>query len=152
VSLSSHGFEDASVPCITPADGLKSFLSDTAVKLATIEDQMRNSKAGHRLLLVDACQEKVSVATEKAISVRATIAMSSTFSDILKKPTGQAKLASCDVGELSYEHPELRGCGHGVFTSTLLDALEGGAAANAQDFVTIKSVADYVQTGVRTCL
>ncbi len=148
IGLSSHGFDDGTIPYVMPSDGLRGFLDRTGLRLRDVENVMQRSQAGHRLLLVDACQEKVSVAPDKAIGVKATSSMGSVFSDALQEATGQAKLASCDVGQFSYEYPDLRGCGHGVFTSQLLDALEGGAAADAQNLVRMKSVADYVHVGV----
>ncbi|MCA9074638.1 MAG: caspase family protein [Planctomycetaceae bacterium] len=148
VSVSSHGFDDGTVPYVMPRDGLRDLLADTAIRLQSIEEQMQLSDAGHRLFLVDACQEKVSFAPEKAISTKASSAMNDTFSEALNQPTGQAKLTSCDVGEFSYEYTGLRGCGHGVFTATLLDALDGGAPADDEGLVRMRAVADFVHNGV----
>jgi len=75
-------------------------------------------------------------------------AMTADFLELLKKPTGQSKLVSCDVGEYSYEHAELGGSGHGVFTYAVLEALRGGAAADDQNVVRLSSVASYVNRSV----
>ncbi|MCA9026024.1 MAG: caspase family protein [Planctomycetaceae bacterium] len=148
ISISSHGFDDGTVPYVMPTDGLRDFLADTAIRLQSIEEQMQLSHAGHRLFLVDACQEKVSFAPEKAIATKTSSAMNATFAEALKQPTGQAKLTSCDVGEFSYEFGGLRGCGHGVFTATLLDALDGGAPADEEGLIRMRAVADFVHNGV----
>ncbi|MFO0819467.1 MAG: SUMF1/EgtB/PvdO family nonheme iron enzyme [Pirellulales bacterium] len=147
VSFSSHGFTDKRVGYVMPSDGLRTFLEDTAIRLASVEEQMNASQAGHRLLLVDACQERLSVAARSS-TMTGSQAMTADFLELLKKPTGQSKLVSCDVGEYSYEHPELGEAGHGVFTHAVLEALRGGAAADGQNVVRLSAVADYVSHSV----
>jgi tetratricopeptide (TPR) repeat protein len=142
-SFSSHGFEDRGDAYVLPSDGVRQLLADTAVPLKTIETNMQNSKAGHRLLLVDACQERVS-----ARGSSAGVPTSTAFMRALAAPTGQAKLASCSPGEFSFEHASLGGVGHGVFTHALLEALRGGARADADNLVHLGDVADYVSTNV----
>ena len=144
VGLSSHGFVENDVPYVMPSDGRRRLLSDTAVPLRAIEAKMEESQAGHRLLLVDACQERVS-AKGDGIAAKA---MNPAFLDVLKQPTGQAKLASCSPGEFSYENASLGGIGHGVFTHSLLEALRGGAKPDEQNLVRLGSVAEYVSRNV----
>lgn len=83
VSFSSHGFTEKRVDYVMPSDGLRAFLEDTAVRLSSVEEQMSASKAGHRLLLVDACQERLSDAARMA-GLPAGQAMTADFSDLLK--------------------------------------------------------------------
>jgi tetratricopeptide (TPR) repeat protein len=144
-SFSSHGFEDRGDAYVLPSDGVRQLLADTAVPLKTIETNMQNSKAGHRLLLVDACQERVS-----ARGSSAGVPTSTAFMRALAAPTGQAKLASCSPGEFSFEHASLGGVGHGVFTHALLEALRGGARADADNLVHLGDVAEYVSASVVT--
>jgi hypothetical protein len=141
-AFSSHGFEDQSIPYIMPRNGVRRFLGETALRLLTIENAMRESLAGHRLLLVDACQERVAADSRTIVREGTPQAMPPAFQEELKKPTGQAKLASCSVGEFSYEHAELGGVGHGVFTCALLEALRGGAATDAQNLVRLGGVSE----------
>ncbi|MCA9054848.1 MAG: caspase family protein, partial [Planctomycetaceae bacterium] len=139
--FSSHGFEDRADPYIMPSDGFRALLAQTAVPLKTIESMMQDSRAGHRLLLVDACQERISAKNVQAagLGTPATDA----FVEALKTPTGQAKLASCSPGEFSFEHGSLGGVGHGVFTHYVLEGLRGGAKADAKNIVRLGDVADY---------
>src|SRR6185436_14688565 len=74
--------------------------------------------------------------------------MSPTFLAALKKGTGQAKLASCDVSQVSHEDALLGGVGHGVFTYYLLDALRGGAGPDQDGLVRLDAVASYVTRNV----
>lgn len=143
-SLSSHGFEDRGQPYVMPSDGIRDLLADTAVSLQTIETNMQRSRAGHRLLLVDACQERISA---KAVGV-AGKPVTPVFLNAFRKPTGQAKLASCSSGEFSFEHPSLGTCGHGIFTHAFLEALRGGAAADDDRIVRLGQVSEYVAATV----
>jgi uncharacterized caspase-like protein len=143
-SFSSHGFNEGRTAYVMPSDGHRELLSDTAVPLETIETKMEDSKAGHRLLLVDACQERVSARGSTSTGKAAEAA----FIDALKKPSGQAKLASCSPGEFSFEHGSLGGVGHGVFTYSFLEALRGGAKPDAENLVRLGSVSEYVAANV----
>jgi len=143
-SFSSHGFNEGRTAYVMPSDGHRELLSDTAVPLETIETKMEDSKAGHRLLLVDACQERVSARGSSSTGKAANAA----FIDALKKPSGQAKLASCSPGEFSFEHGSLGGVGHGVFTYSFLEALRGGAKPDKENLVRLGSVSEYVATNV----
>jgi TPR repeat protein len=141
VSISSHGFEDRNVAYAMPADGARGFLEDTAINLGSIEQRLASSKAGKRLLLVDACRERASSDTKGGDTP-----MSGAFRAALAAAEGQAVLASCDAGQLSIENPDL---GHGVFTYFLLEALHGKAAPDDRGFITLRSVSDYVAGAVR---
>jgi len=59
---------------------------------------------------------------------------------------GQAVLASCDAGQVSFEHSSL---GHGVFTHFLLEAMKGNASADNRGFITLGAVSDYVARSVQ---
>jgi formylglycine-generating enzyme required for sulfatase activity len=141
VSISSHGFEDRGVAYAMPSDGLRGFLEDTAVNLSSVEQRLSQSKAGKRLLLVDACRERASPDARGADTP-----MSAAFRSALAGAEGQAVLASCDAGQLSVENPELE---HGVFTYFLVEALHGKAAADERGFITLRSVSDYVAGAVQ---
>ena len=140
VSLSSHGFEENGVPYVLPADGTRGFLADTGFSLKTVEDRLGRSKAGKRLLIVDAWREKAT-GDDKSTGG----AMDRAWRAALAQASGQAVLASCDVGQFSFEDVKL---GHGVFTYHLLEALGGKAAADSRGFITLGSVSDHVARAV----
>ena len=82
VSLSSHGFQVDGVPYVMPADGMRGILADTGLSLKTVTAQLGRSKAGKRLLIVDACREKAtsddkSVGSAMDQAWRAALAQSS---------------------------------------------------------------------------
>lgn len=136
VALSSHGFEEKGTAYVMPADGVRAFLADTAINMTSIEEALAKSKAGKRLLLLDACRER-----PLAGGRGGGAGMSGAFRSALAAASGQAVLASCDVGQVSFEDAA---SGHGVFTRALLNALRGGAAADAQGLILLDEVTRYV--------
>ena len=145
-SFSSHGFQDRADPYVMPSDGVRDLLADTAVPLKTIETMMQDSKAGHRLLLVDACQERVSAKAVGDDQLGQPVPKA--FQEALAIPTGQAKFASCSPGEYSFEHGSLGGVGHGVFTWEFLAALRGKADVGTDNIVRLGDVAKSVSMNV----
>ncbi|MEM0914904.1 MAG: SUMF1/EgtB/PvdO family nonheme iron enzyme [Planctomycetota bacterium] len=141
VSISSHGFEEDGTAYAMPTDGLRGILGDTAIDLGTVEHRLARSKAGKRLLILDACRERPS-----ADGKGGDLPMTAAFRGALANARGQAVLASCDAGQLSYENDAL---GHGVFTYFLLEALRGQAHANPAGHITLGAVSDHVATRVR---
>ena len=148
VVMSSHGFSEAGTAYVMPSDGRKATLKRTAVSLAEVEEDIeRKSKAGHRLLFIDACQQRFGA---KAVGAPASgPGMDKEFHDAFLKETGQYKLASCSPRQLSYESGELGGgVGHGVFSHALLEALRGGALPDANNLIRLKAVEKYVSNYV----
>jgi formylglycine-generating enzyme required for sulfatase activity len=141
-SVSSHGFIADGRPYVMPSDGSKSRLKLTAVSLDQVEVDMEQSRAGHRLLFVDACQERV--AAKSTGVAMAEQGMDAAFKQAFASSTGQYKLASCSPKQLSYENPSLGNVGHGVFSYALLEALRGGAAADGQNLVRLREVESFV--------
>ena len=131
IVISSHGFTEGRDPYLMPADGRRRRLSDTALRLATVEEEAGKSAAGHRLLLIDACQERVG-GEKSLIAAGGAAAMSPAFAAAFARPTGQVKIASCDAGEYSVEVTARR---HGAFTAAFLDSLRGAATDRDGDGV-----------------
>jgi len=145
VVMSSHGFSDAGTAYVMPSDGNRANLERTAVSLADVEKDIGDkSRAGHRLLFIDACQQRFGA---KAVGAPASgPGMDESFRRAFQKETGQYKLASCSSGELSYESGELGGgVGHGVFSLALLEALRGGASPDEKNLIRLNSVESYVK-------
>jgi uncharacterized caspase-like protein len=66
ISLSSHGFEERGQPYAMPSDGLRGALEDTGLSIRTVEQRLQASRAGKRLLLIDACRERPATDTRGA--------------------------------------------------------------------------------------
>src|SRR5262249_20371869 len=129
VSISSHGLVGPDdVPYIIPSDGVRDVLEETALKLNSIERLLEDTRAAHRLMLIDACQERMSLKSVGGSSPEA--AMKSGFAKALEKKTGQIKVASCKPGEFSFEDRQAQ---QGAFTAALLLALRGQATPRPSD-------------------
>ena len=142
VSVSSHGFEDKDGIYVMPADGLRSYLPETAVLSRVLTDTISKSRAGKKIVILDACRERV----EKSKSSGSGFAMTGKFLRAFAAGRGQITLTSCGIGQFSYEDEKN---GHGVFTSFLLKGLRGSASSDDSGFVTVGSLSQYVADGVR---
>ncbi len=142
VSVSSHGFEDDNSIYIMPSDGLRAYLSDTALRSKILTDTISESRAGKKMVILDACRERVG----RSKSGGAGPAMSEAFMKAFAAGRGQITLTSCGIGQLSYEDPD---SGYGVFTHFLLQGLRGQAKADEGGFVTVGTLNQYVADGVR---
>ena len=141
VSFSTHGFESRSGVYLMPTDGLRGFLDDTAIFSGTVKDTIGKSRAGKKLLILDACRERV----ENSRSSGSGRAMSQRFLRAFAASSGFATLMSCSAGQYSYEDTD---SGHGVFSKFLLKALRGESSADNRGFITVGSVSEYVSANV----
>ncbi len=124
VSFGSHGFEEKGTAYIMPSDGRRKYVGSTGVSVQSVKDTLREARANKRILVLDACRE--TLGTE----VRGEQRMNNAMRDALKASEGFAVVASCGAGQLSWESP---GFQQGVFTHFLLEAIRGGAGADAPD-------------------
>lgn len=124
VSFGSHGFEEKGTAYIMPSDGRRKYVGTTGLSVQSVKDTLREARANKRILVLDACRE--TLGTE----VRGEQRMNPALRDALRASEGFAIVASCGAGQLSWESPEFR---QGVFTHFLLEAVRGGAGADAPD-------------------
>ena len=154
-SFSSHGFEDNRQAYFMPADGTRVLLRETAIPVATLEtlfEPQGQNKGGTRLLLVDACQERMPARSIGGVAAP-TARMDAAFKTALAESSGQATFVSCQPGQYSWEDKTLGGVGHGVFSYAILEALRGGAKLDEGNLVRLGAVAEYTQTSVEAwCL
>jgi uncharacterized caspase-like protein len=91
-------------------------LTTTLISLKELFDQLEDSGAGVKLLLVDACRNELGEG-EKSLDADA----------VPKAPRGFAALFSCAAGQKSHETAKLGAKGHGVFFHFVLEGLRGEA-------------------------
>lgn len=140
VSFSSHGFEEKGTAYVMPADGRRRLVASTGVSLQTVKDTLRDSRASKKLLFLDACRETIGSET------RGEAKMPETLRQALAKAEGFGVLASCSVGQLSWESPELE---QGVFTHFVIEALRGGAGGAVDGFIRVGQVSTYATQATR---
>ena len=148
VALAGHGIMDpkseASYFC--PADtGAKDRAPDdpALIDLGQLYDQLRRSKAGFKLLLVDACPNDP---LNPRRAVRPVVDLVSVTRPLKKRPPGGvAALFSCSEGQVSYEDDDLK---HGVFFHFVIEGLRGKADADGDGKVLLGELANYTSIEV----
>jgi len=126
---SGHG----NVDCFIPYDGLPT--GKSALSFGTVKKAYRDSKAGQKFLIADACMSG---------SVRNKEENPST------KQLGEKKFSKEEIvvftssrtNQLSIEFYPL---GHGLFTYFLLKGIDGAADENNDKVITIKELYDYTR-------
>ena len=143
IAFSGHGVQyrdhKASYFCPMDAD-----LADnnTLVSLGEVYKALEESRAGTKVLLVDACRNDPQAEASRAVQ---RIKLESvTRSQSERPPGGVAALFSCSAGQHSYESEKL---GHGVFFHYVIEGLKG-EAANKKGDVTLQRLAAYVEDEV----
>ncbi|MEI8207112.1 MAG: caspase family protein, partial [Kiritimatiellales bacterium] len=102
---------------------------ENSISLTKLQQQMQNSKAGRKLLVLDACH-----------SGSATRGVSGIAPSL--KTAGVHVMASCAENELSHPDPDSK---HGIFTRYLLEGVDGKADTDKNGSVTQKELFEYVQ-------
>ena len=120
VFFSGHGTEKNGVGYLVPIDG-STIDTSSLVPLSWIIETLETSPAKHRLLILDACHS----------GAKAGDAAASPAGAMLSGLTEAAfaTLSSCDIDQLSYEDEQTS---HGVFTSAIIEGLDGAADKFAQ--------------------
>ena len=141
VALSGHGLQprakDSAYFC--PSDALVKNPA-TWLDLNSVFEQLKDCKAGGKLLIADCCRDDPALANTKGLPEDV---QSVTRPGKLKPPQNVAALFSCGNGEAAFEEDELSG---GVFMHYLIEGLKGKAALNGE--IEIKSLASYLQRNV----
>lgn len=148
--FAGHGFafdELADHAYLLAADSVKGsreLLEDTAISLPRLKGFLNKIKAGHKLLILDACRSDPNLhARGDAATVTETFTRDIVFLARADEPAtegrvperGRAVLSSCWHGQLAYEFPAAK---QSWFMKHLLDALHahpGGELAFTHEFV-----------------
>lgn len=139
VQISTHGIEGY----LLTEESTRDLMKETAVPLSWVEETLKESRSNKRILIFDACREKWGKDGSKAIGG----GMSPSFAEAFSKAEGFVALKSCSAGQYSYEMEE---AGHGAFTHFLLEGLRGGAPPDADGFVTVTKLAEWVKDQVES--
>jgi hypothetical protein len=138
VSMATHGENER----LMAADTSKAEQESTSMAVSLVLQRVGASKAGRRLVLLDACRE---IREPGRRGDDPTAAMSSRFADALANARGTVVIAATTTGGFSYDDPARR---NGVFTGALLDGLSGEAPSNTDGFVTIETLKTFVNQRV----
>jgi formylglycine-generating enzyme required for sulfatase activity len=108
----------------------------TLISLDDLYAELDQSKAGVKVMLVDACRDNPTEGNTGAIP----------FAPV-PVPPSVAALFSCSDGEVAWEDNNLGG-GHGVFFHYVIEGLKGDADANHDGKVSLLELTEYVQDKV----
>ncbi|MFO0810461.1 MAG: caspase family protein [Gemmataceae bacterium] len=144
VGFAGHGVQFANQPdnYFCPADAN---LEDrrTLLSLGDVYTALKSSRAGLKLLLVDACRNDPRAVVNRAPTVKLE-SVSRPQSQV--PPGGVAAFFSCSAGEKAFESPDLK---HGVFFHYIIEAFQG-KAADTTGLVTVPDLEKYVKPKVKT--
>ena len=142
ILLAGHGTVDSRGAYIVTYDSDPQDLSSTAIPMAEIqqlvEDELKN--VGRVVLLVDVCRATV-IGNIKNSSIGSVV------EKLGEAPGDMLGLMASRPKELAMEGPQFGG-GHGAFTYSVMQALEGAADTDKSHKVTAGELIDYVRTDV----
>jgi formylglycine-generating enzyme required for sulfatase activity len=138
IALAGHGVQPtgAKESYFCPLDA-KPKDANTLLPLGGLIDELTDSGAGVKLLLVDACRNDPDPGRGRGVDGSRVEAL----------PKGVAALFSCSAGQRAFETKRAGG-GHGVFFHFVLEGLRGGAGKNDRGEVTWSRLAEYVEEHV----
>jgi hypothetical protein len=121
-------------------DSLSWRLEDTSLPSNYVLDAVAAIKIPRRIVLLDACRERVEASRGLAADPRSAI--SKELNDALGRAHGQVVLSAARLGGYAFDDVDRQ---NGVFTGAVLDGLRCGATGDPQGFVTIQSLKDYIE-------
>lgn len=140
VQLSTHGIEGY----IVPEDTRRTLLTETAVEMKWVKEQLEKSRCPRRILFYDACREALD-RDSKAVAGNSD-AVRNKFIMEMMKAKGLITLMSCSENQFSYEMKDKK---HGAFTYYILKGLrEGQVKPNDKGYITIQGLNEYVRLQV----
>ena len=143
VAFAGHGvqFKGEKENYFCPMDAVLTDRS-TLISLTDVYEQLKQSKAGAKLLLVDACRNDPLAGVARDASERLA---SETRPQIPDPPGGVAAFFSCSAGQQAFEDHTLK---HGIFFHHVILALKGEAKLAKREEVTWDSLVAYVKAEV----
>ena len=145
IALAGHGvqFQGENESYFCPADARLADKS-TLIPLSEIYKALENSRAGLKVLLVDACRNDPQSQNSRD---REVVKLESvTRPQRTPPPGGVVAFFSCSEGEKAFEHAELK---HGVFFHFVIQALKGAAVGPDQNDVLVPDLVKYVTRQVK---
>lgn len=128
--VATHCLSDQGNDFLIAADSLWERVAKTGVAVDELFSEVARAKALQRLVFLDAFRRR-------ALSLR--------LSDAIGNAARQVVLASARLGGLAYDDHERK---NSVFTAAVVDGLLGKAPADSEGFITIRTLADYIDQHV----
>ncbi len=149
VGVASHGMSHQGRDLVLAADTVPSQLLRTSVEVTEIFKTVGMAKAPRRLVLLDACRERLEAEGRSATGGESGSPMSDTFAKAIAKASGQVVLSGTVSGGYSYDDTHR---GNGVFSAAVIDGLSGKAPGDERNLITVETLAAFVEDQVQDWL
>lgn len=146
ISVATHGFSQGGERLLCQ-DSIRGDLEDTSLAWTKLADLATSSPCPRRLILLDACRERVEAG--RAVGSEAAAVTSSALGNAIQAARGLAVLCGAPPEGYCYDDPEAR---NGAFTARVLEALRHRAQPNDQGLVTLRSMAEWVDVALQNWL
>lgn len=143
IAMAGHGFQIQDEYFFCPSDASVGH-PETLVSIPEIYKSLEVCDAGFKLLLIDACREKVGAAAPLGNNTVADARLQ----NLPNPPTNMAAFFSCSSGQLACERNDGRKM-NGVFFHAVQRGLNG-AAAGADGIVTLPDLERFVKSDVES--
>lgn len=142
VAFATHGITIDGVQYLLTASSLLKHHRETTVSEMKVREIASRSDAGRSLILLDACRQRLTSGTRDGepdpLSAAALLRAMAGIS-------GQVVFSAAAADEYAYDDDVRR---NGVFTAAFIDGLRCGAATDAEGFVTVDTLAAFVEERV----
>jgi hypothetical protein len=139
--FAGHGRDVNGEPALLSSDYRDEVGLKASIRIEDVKKTFEESKAKFKLLILDSCHSGAEKGREKSGYMSRSM-----FDAISDVPEGFVIISACDLNQISFEDEKLE---HGVFTSYLLEGLEGKADANGDKEVTVHELYDYITPRVK---
>jgi hypothetical protein len=146
VAFATHGFSDQGRDFLVGRDTVRGFIQDTGIKVDIVFNQTAQATAPRRLVLLDACRERLSSDVRAAGRPSPESAMGQAFAQAIARASGQVVLSGTTLGGYAYDDFDRK---NGVFSAAVLRGLRGAAPSDERHFITARTLAGYVEAQVR---
>lgn len=148
ISFAGHGMERSGQAFLLPSDAQISdqisFLSETAINVNRIKEQIKEIGVSQVIVMLDACRNDPGGRADAPNPLSNTYTNAFNFDVRNREVQAFATLYATAIGQRAYEYTEKK---QGYFSWAIIDALKG-AAANDKGEVTLSQLVKYVQDAV----
>ncbi len=125
---------------VTQLYGRDDMLKDKAIAASSLKEYAESINAQKQVFILDACQSAGALesVTERGVAEEKAIAQ-------LARSTGTFWITSTGSNQFASEFEKL---GHGIFTYSLIEGLDGKADANGDKKLTIRELSTYIENKV----
>ncbi|HWW61543.1 MAG TPA: caspase family protein, partial [Thermoanaerobaculia bacterium] len=141
VAFATHGINQEGLQYLLMEDSLIEHVG-TRLSEAKVREIVSRARVPRSVILVDACRQQLTADTRNGEpDPRSAAALMNDLASV----SGQVVLSAAAAGGYAYDDDELR---NGVFTAAVIDGLRCRASTDVRGYVTIDTLATYVETRV----